>query len=66
MKVPLLDLKIQYQGLKPEIESVLSGLLDSQQLFGSESRGGSGRLPRLRSEYACGVSSERTLFLPRS
>lgn len=31
MKVPLLDLKLQYQTLKPEIEPVLSELLESQQ-----------------------------------
>lgn len=59
MKVPLLDLKIQYQVLKPEIESVLTGLFDSQQfVLGPNVE----ECERLIAEYcgvkyACGVSS---------
>lgn len=59
MKVPLLDLKLQYQSLRPEIERVLHELFESQQfVLGPKVE----ECERLVADYcgvkyACGVSS---------
>lgn len=59
MKVPLLDLKAQYQSIKPEIEKVMAELFDSQQfVLGPQVEACEEAVARYCGvRYACGVSS---------
>jgi dTDP-4-amino-4,6-dideoxygalactose transaminase len=59
MSIPLVDLKAQYQGIKPEIDSAIQGILDSTAFIGGKAvKGFESNFARFcMANYCVGVAS---------